>query len=130
MTDHAALVDWVERYRMAWGSNDPAAIAVLFTEDAVYFTEPYHPPWRGHAEIVEGWLAHLRAFAKLQSLTLAGSKVTDAGLVHLRGLTRLKELNLKDTAVSNTGIEGLRKALPCRSARRGDGFHRFCQPDA
>jgi ketosteroid isomerase-like protein len=58
MTDHAALVDWVERYRLAWGSNDPAAIAALFTEDAVYSTEPYHPPWRGHAEIVEGWLAH------------------------------------------------------------------------
>ena len=58
MTDRAALADWVERYRVAWGSNDPAAIAALFTEDAVYFTEPHHPPWRGHAEIVEGWLAH------------------------------------------------------------------------
>lgn len=42
---------WVEGYVRAWNSNDPTAIGDLFTEDAVYFTEP----WRGRDEIVRRW---------------------------------------------------------------------------
>jgi ketosteroid isomerase-like protein len=54
----SAVADWVERYRRAWDSNDPEDIRALFTEDAVYLTEPYAEPWRGHDEIVAGWLDH------------------------------------------------------------------------
>ena len=50
------LREWVEGYVHAWDSNDPDEIAALFTEDAVYLTEPYAEPWRGRAEIVAGWL--------------------------------------------------------------------------
>jgi uncharacterized protein (TIGR02246 family) len=46
---------WVEGYRKAWESNDPGDIGGLFTEQALYYTEPYSPPWRGRQEIVEGW---------------------------------------------------------------------------
>jgi ketosteroid isomerase-like protein len=54
MTD--ALTLWIENYRRAWESNDPAHILALFTEDAEYRTEPYSVPWSGHAQILEGWL--------------------------------------------------------------------------
>jgi ketosteroid isomerase-like protein len=54
----SALSDWVERYRRAWDSNDPDDIRALFTGDALYYTEPYAEPWRGHEEIVAGWLDH------------------------------------------------------------------------
>lgn len=54
----SALADWIERYRRAWDSNDPEDIRALFTEDALYYTEPYAAPWRGHDEIVAGWLDH------------------------------------------------------------------------
>jgi uncharacterized protein (TIGR02246 family) len=47
---------WVDGYIQAWSSNDPARIAGLFTEDAVYSTEPYREPWRGRDEIVRRWL--------------------------------------------------------------------------
>lgn len=47
-----AVTAWVDGYRAAWASNDPAAIGALFGADAVYRTEPYASPWRGRAEIV------------------------------------------------------------------------------
>jgi hypothetical protein len=47
---------WIEGYVRAWNSNDPDDIAALFTEDAVYYTEPYSAPWHGRAEIVAKWL--------------------------------------------------------------------------
>ncbi|MCU1406624.1 MAG: hypothetical protein JWQ43_2927 [Glaciihabitans sp.] len=54
MTD--TLTTWIAHYRRAWESNEPADITALFTEDAEYRTEPYSEPWRGHNEIVDGWL--------------------------------------------------------------------------
>lgn len=55
MTD--TLATWVGLYLRAWESNDPGDIRAMFTEDAEYRPRPYAPPWRGHDEIVEGWLA-------------------------------------------------------------------------
>lgn len=48
--------DWVEGYRRAWDSNDPAEIGALFTDDAAYRTEPWRSPWLGRDEIIQGWL--------------------------------------------------------------------------
>jgi hypothetical protein len=47
---------WVERYLVAWRSNDPDDIGTLFAEDALYFTLPASEPWRGRSAIVEEWL--------------------------------------------------------------------------
>ena len=46
----------MERYIRAWGTNGPADIGSLFTEDARYFTAPWREPWKGRDGIVEGWL--------------------------------------------------------------------------
>jgi hypothetical protein len=51
------VTSWIEGYRQAWNSNAPHDIGRLFTEDAVYFTEPFREPWRGRAAIIEKWLA-------------------------------------------------------------------------
>ena len=56
MTGLDAVTAWIDNYRAAWASNDPAQIGALFTEDAEYFPEPYAPPWRGREQIVERWL--------------------------------------------------------------------------
>jgi uncharacterized protein (TIGR02246 family) len=56
--DTATVQHWMEAYQRAWSSNAPSDIAALFTEDAVYFTAPFREPWRGHDEIVAGWLEH------------------------------------------------------------------------
>ena len=56
MTD--GIEKWVEAYRRAWESNDPDDIRALFTDDAEYRTDPWREPWRGHDEIVAGWLEH------------------------------------------------------------------------
>ena len=56
MTDKAAVSRWIDGYVRAWNTNDREHIAALFTEDAVYFTEPYHAPWKGRDQIVAGWL--------------------------------------------------------------------------
>ncbi|SRR6266487_4694297 len=49
---------WVDGYVRAWGSNDPADIRALFSEDAAYYTEPHGQPWLGADEIVRRWLEH------------------------------------------------------------------------
>jgi uncharacterized protein (TIGR02246 family) len=54
--DRASVERWIDGYRRAWETNDPADVAFLFTEDALYYTAPYREPWRGRDEIVAGWL--------------------------------------------------------------------------
>ena len=56
MSSLAAVTAWMDKYRAAWTSNDPAQVGDLFAEDAAYFPEPYAAPWRGRQEIVERWL--------------------------------------------------------------------------
>ncbi|MFQ5948543.1 MAG: nuclear transport factor 2 family protein [Acidimicrobiia bacterium] len=50
------LGSWVKGYVRAWESNDPDDIGRLFSEDAVYYTAPFRPPWRNREGIVAGWL--------------------------------------------------------------------------
>jgi tRNA (guanine37-N1)-methyltransferase len=56
MADRTAIDHWVQRYVQAWGSNDPAEIGGMFSEDAEYYTAPFREPWRGRDEIVREWL--------------------------------------------------------------------------
>src|SRR5690242_20003611 len=58
MTDLDSVSRWIADYVRAWNSNDRDDIGNLFTEDAVYSTEPYHAPWKGRERIVSGWLEH------------------------------------------------------------------------
>jgi hypothetical protein len=48
----------------------------------------------------------------LTTLSLSGTKVSDAGLAHLAGLDRLIALDLTKTNVTAKGVESLAKALP------------------
>ncbi|WP_432884313.1 YybH family protein [Kribbella sp. CA-245084] len=47
---------WVDRYRKAWESNDPADIAALWTEDAAWYRRPDEAPVLGRDAIVAAWL--------------------------------------------------------------------------
>lgn len=58
MTDLDAVRRWIDHYVRAWNSNDREDIGSLFTDDAVYSTEPYHAPWKGREQIIAGWLDH------------------------------------------------------------------------
>ncbi|HEX4403006.1 MAG TPA: nuclear transport factor 2 family protein [Galbitalea sp.] len=50
-----ALSTWMTAYRRAWESNDPADIGALFTDDAVYYKEPFTEPLRGRDAIIAMW---------------------------------------------------------------------------
>jgi ketosteroid isomerase-like protein len=50
------LTRWMDDYRRAWSSNDPADIGALFTDDAAYYTAPFRTAWRGREEIIKGWI--------------------------------------------------------------------------
>jgi ketosteroid isomerase-like protein len=52
----ARLDEWMAGYIAAWRSNEPAAIAALFTEDAVYDPQTGAPRWEGRDAIVAGWI--------------------------------------------------------------------------
>lgn len=53
----APLRRWIDAYVGAWETNDPDAIAALFTPDGIYQIEPWQIQ-RGREEIVAGWLEH------------------------------------------------------------------------
>lgn len=54
---YAEVQDWLDRYIAAWRSNDPATIAPLFAEDAVYRYHPYgDDAIRGRDAIAAAWL--------------------------------------------------------------------------
>jgi ketosteroid isomerase-like protein len=55
MTD--AVSEWMTAYRRAWESNDLADINALFTDDALYYFEPFSEPKRGRDAILAAWLA-------------------------------------------------------------------------
>jgi len=51
------LSEWLRRYFHAWVTNDPAEVAALFSEDAVYYYSPFKEPSRGRTDIVEKWVS-------------------------------------------------------------------------
>jgi ketosteroid isomerase-like protein len=53
---HVEVQAWLDRYVDAWQRYDPAAIADLFAEDAVYRYQPWGEPTVGRDEIVHDWL--------------------------------------------------------------------------
>lgn len=56
MPSQEQIAQWMDGYRTAWESNDPADIGRLFSERGVYRTEPYARPWQGRRSIVENWI--------------------------------------------------------------------------
>src|SRR5438067_1125479 len=56
MIDRATVSAWLDKYIRAWQSYDPQQIGDLFTEDAVYYYDPFNPPAQGRKAIVSAWL--------------------------------------------------------------------------
>ncbi|HET9344308.1 MAG TPA: nuclear transport factor 2 family protein [Candidatus Limnocylindrales bacterium] len=59
-----SVTRWLDAHDAAWRSAEHAAIAELFSEDAVYHLGPFEEPWRGldgpfrgRDAIAAGWLA-------------------------------------------------------------------------
>jgi nuclear transport factor 2 (NTF2) superfamily protein len=46
---------WLSAYQRAWEGRDPAAAALLFTEDCEYYWTPLDPPQRGRAGVAAAW---------------------------------------------------------------------------
>lgn len=53
---HERVTKWLNDYVDAWKSNDPKAIAALFSEDASYRYHPFDTPVHGRDKIIESWL--------------------------------------------------------------------------
>lgn len=54
---HDDFERWLRAYGQAWEGRDPAAAALLFTDDAEYYWTPLDPPQRGPAGIAAAWQA-------------------------------------------------------------------------
>ena len=61
---HDAVMRWLDAHDAAWRSAEHAAIADLFSEDAVYHLSPIEEQWRGvigpfrgRDAIAAGWIA-------------------------------------------------------------------------
>jgi uncharacterized protein (TIGR02246 family) len=53
--DVAMAQEWIALMRRAWRDRDPRSAAELFTEDAVYRSEPFRTPLHGRTAITEYW---------------------------------------------------------------------------
>jgi ketosteroid isomerase-like protein len=77
---------WLDGYFQAWASNDPEDVAALFTEDAVYWFDPFREPRRGREEIVSAWVGGLQEDVEYAYEPLAVSG--DVGVAHWRVSSR------------------------------------------
>jgi hypothetical protein len=65
----------------------------------------------GRTGITDQGLIHLTRLTNLQTLNLAGTKVTDNSLHYLEGLP-LKELNVRGTQITSEAIARLKERIP------------------
>ncbi len=72
---------WAERYFAAWKSNDPVAVASLFSEDAVYYYGPFREPAHGREEIVRRWVAN-ETQANVRSAHEVIAVADDTAVIH------------------------------------------------
>ncbi len=56
MMDATRIDQWLEAYRHAWATDDPAEVERLFTGGVRYFTAPYAEPLEGIDEVTGYWL--------------------------------------------------------------------------
>jgi ketosteroid isomerase-like protein len=49
------VVEWLGRYVDVWKSGDASRVVELFSDDAVYYADPFAVPLRGTAEIADFW---------------------------------------------------------------------------
>lgn len=72
--------EWVEAYRTAWMTADPAAAAGLFTQDATYRSNIHEEPHAGRSGIEEYWTGVTSVQSdidvRMGSPIVDGSKVT------------------------------------------------------
>ena len=54
--DEQAVAAWLDGYSRAWGTYDPEDIGALFSEDVVYWYNPFDEPVRGREAVVASWL--------------------------------------------------------------------------
>jgi ketosteroid isomerase-like protein len=100
----AALQVWMSGYREAWESNDPAEIGNLFTDDALYYNEPFSPPARGREAIIRMWLEREDA-AGTTTFTWGPVVVTD-DLAIVQGETDYGTVKFSNLWVIRFGEDG------------------------
>jgi hypothetical protein len=60
------------------------------------------------AIVIDKWLSQLSTLKNLQSLDVAGSKLTDSGMEIISRFTSLKELDIRSTRITSRGAQCLR----------------------
>lgn len=80
--DADSFKKWLDDYKKAWETRDPAAVRELFASQAVYVERPYQEPMRGVEAIAAYW-AHIPrtqddVHVHLEPLAFSG----DLGIAH------------------------------------------------
>jgi steroid delta-isomerase len=78
----AALVQWLEGYKAAWGLRDADRAAALFTPDATYQDEAFSPPHAGTQGIRDYWSKVTAGQRDVQFSYTVLSVKGDTGIVH------------------------------------------------
>ena len=69
--------------------------------------------------LTDACLVHVQALPRLESLTLAGNRITDQGLSQLAAMPRLKSIDLSATEISDAGLAYLEGMKSLESVNLG-----------
>ena len=108
-----AIRAWVDGYVKAWNSNDRDDIGSLFTDDAVYLTEPHATPWEGRDAIVREWIENKdepgETIFEYDVLCIAGDLGIITGVTMYRdpprGYSNLWEITLAEDGRASRFVE-------------------------
>jgi ketosteroid isomerase-like protein len=95
---------WMEKYKAAWESRDPAAAANLFTGDAEYYWTPFEEPKRGHAQIAKAWEA---ATSRQQDISFSFTVLAAGGST---GIVHWKTSFIRITTGKHVELDGILRA--------------------
>lgn len=82
------LAEWVEGYRVAWESQDPEAVARLFTLDATYRSNIVEPAYQGKEGVRTYWRSATSSQSDIQ--VRMGRPFVDGSRVTVEFWTNMK----------------------------------------
>jgi len=107
------LSDWLDRYFLAWQSNDPGAVASLFSEDAVYFYGPFKAPARGRDTIVANWTANPEEQSNVRCAFEVLAVNGDLGIAHWNVLFDAESQDGKQTELDGILVLKFNSGMKC-----------------
>ena len=107
------LSEWLDRYFLAWQTNDPEDVAGLFSQDAVYFYGPFKEGARGRDTIVANWISNPDGQSHVRCAFEVLAVEDDLGIAHWNVLFDALSPNGKQTELDGILVLKFNPVMEC-----------------